>query len=1273
MFGNSAHAFTATGRFVIEREIGHGGMGVVYQALDIERNTRVALKALTQKDALNIYRLKNEFRQLADVSHPNLVTLHELYNEGNSWFFTMELVQGRTFDAYVLDDRPSTIPPDRSRIETVATRHPREASITLSQRAIASEFPTPPVNANLRRLRHALRQLVDAIAALHEAGKLHRDIKPSNVLVTPDGRVVVLDFGLVSNTTVIDPQAQDAERTVGGCVFGTPAYMAPEQAAGEAVTMASDWYALGAMLYEGLTGQLPFDGTVLEILRQKEEREPPPPSELVHGVPDDLDQLCRDLLRRDPSERPTGPEVMLYLTGQSKPRRAFDAQSQSIPRLRGHSELFLGRERHLSELRSAFEATKSGKPVTVLVHGISGIGKSALVRCFANELIGNDEAVVLRGRCYERETVPYKAFDNIIDSLSRYLMRLPATEAAELLPRNVHSLARLFPVLRRVKAIAQARRPKHETADARELRNQAFAALKELLLRITDYHPLVINIDDLQWADMDSARLLSFLIGPPDAPPMLLIGTYRRDEAANSPFLQHLASDHSLSHGAAEMRELPVDALSPEEAAQLSSALLADVPEATTSFSNAIAAEGDGIPFFITELVHHLRSRSSRSIVTTGVQALTLEQVILDRVAGMPHDAQALLQVLSVAAGPIEQGVAIAAAGLPSGDRSALLSLRAARLIRTRGTRQDDKAEAYHDRVREAVAADLHPATVRQIHARIAHAMESYDVSDPERLVVHYSAAGDGMRAGETAIDAAQRAAQKLAFNRAAELWKRAIELLPQGDVAARGLHRHRADALANAGRGAQSAEAYLKAAEGLEPSEARKLLRLAAQQYLRSGRIEEGMALAKNLFREVGLRFPETTSQTLLSYAWTRARLGLSRYSAGSEASPNPDGLTLERLATLESTFREVGVIDLVRGAALRAQFRWYAQRAKDTPRVMHALAWDAWSAAMTQRNPRAANQLVARVEELARHVGTPYASATAKNARAGCALFSRRMGEVLEPATQAEQIFKEHCPGSYWEQNLAVTYRYAAIEQVGGFKVILQEAPGRAREALEKEDRYGTAFLTLFVSFSHLVQDRPEEALQFLQEQRARLSGTYGAFHVWVAIRTAHALLYRGEGHAALEHMQREFERFEASPCARGRFYASTMRSLMARCYLAAAKVDPKARDTLIERSKHHARALASEALPHSSAMSALLRAEAAYKLGNRDEVVDLLRWCAQSVSNHQANMLALYARRSLGLIIGGAEGALAVQEADSELMDEGVRSPASWTRVWIDVEDT
>jgi serine/threonine protein kinase len=146
----------AGGRLSILRKLGEGGMGVVYEAFDAQRIGRVALKTLTRLDAANVYRLKNEFRALADVTHENLVRLHELFAEDDAWFFTMELVAGERFDAWA---RPESA-------------------------------------LDERRLRAALPQLVLAMSAIHSAGKLHRDLKPSNVLVTPEGRIAVLDFGL---------------------------------------------------------------------------------------------------------------------------------------------------------------------------------------------------------------------------------------------------------------------------------------------------------------------------------------------------------------------------------------------------------------------------------------------------------------------------------------------------------------------------------------------------------------------------------------------------------------------------------------------------------------------------------------------------------------------------------------------------------------------------------------------------------------------------------------------------------------------------------------------------------------------------------------------------------------------------------------------------------------------------------------------------------------------------------------------------------------------
>ena len=377
--------------------------------------------------------------------------------------------------------------------------------------------------------------------------------------------------------------------------------MAPEQAAGLSVSPASDWYSVGAMLFEALTGRRPFLGRPLEVLMDKQNYEPPPPRELVPDVPEDLNALCVDLLRRDPQTRPSGEEVLHRL----------GVVPRDTPRLGTHRRPFVGREAQLAALDEAFEAVRRGRTVAVFVHGCSGVGKSALMRRFLEGLTEGDEAVVLAGRCYEQESVAYKALDTLIDALIRYLRRLSRHEADVLMPRDVPALARVFPMLRRVEAVAEAPQWTQAILDQQELRRRAFAALRELLARISDRRPLVLAIDDLQWGDADGGSLLSDLLRPPDPPALLLVGVYRSEDAALSPCLQKLLGPSEEDAVLRDRREVAVAALSPSEGQALALTLIGQNDEAAQRLAETIVRETGGSPYFIYELVQYLREGGS--------------------------------------------------------------------------------------------------------------------------------------------------------------------------------------------------------------------------------------------------------------------------------------------------------------------------------------------------------------------------------------------------------------------------------------------------------------------------------------------------------------------------------------------------------------------------------------------------------------------------------------------------------------------------------------
>jgi hypothetical protein len=728
-------SFSGTPRFQVVRRLGRGGMGTVYEALDRDRCVPVALKTLTTRDPDSLLRFKREFRAVAAIHHPNLVSLGELFEHEGQWFFTMELVHGIDLLSHL---RGEAVAPDRPTLPL-----PNQAAPDGPARRGAS-FDQP-------RLRAAFHQLALGLAALHRHGHLHRDIKPSNVLVTPENRIVILDFGLVR-----DAHAAPLESSP-DVVVGTPEYMAPEQAAGYELSPASDWYAVGALLYEALVGAPPFRGKPVEVMIRKQTHDPPPPSRVAAEVPPDLDTLCLALLRRDCTQRPGEAEVLRRFYVEL---RKDDRTYLTLP-LHESVELFVGRARELEGLSRIFDEVCAGRLRTVFVPGGWGVGKTALLRELARRAADDPRLpVVWSGRCHERESIPFKAVDMLMDDASRFLARLEDRELEELLPADTDLLARTFPVLERVERIARLPLRSFEMLTPANRRKALFAAFRELVRRVSRTRPMLLLVEDLQWADADGQEMLRELLVPPDDAPILFVGTIRTNEPTLLP--------SALVRGVTGISTLALQPLDGADAHALVEALW---PGADPRDVRRVISQAGGHPLFMRELcLSRVASRDA------------LGDALRGRAEAMPHAARALLEVIAIAGDAMPQELAGQAAGLKWAEtESSLALLRAAQLARTVGLRRTDLVEIAHDRVREAVIATVLLPARKRIHRALAETLDPWPRMPARALAEHWIEAGEPDQALEKLLEGASRASQALAFGQAISLYRLALPLCDDG------------------------------------------------------------------------------------------------------------------------------------------------------------------------------------------------------------------------------------------------------------------------------------------------------------------------------------------------------------------------------------------------------------------------------------------------------------------------------------------------------------
>jgi len=1088
------------------------------------------------------------------------------------------------------------------------------------------------------------------------------------VLVTDTGRVVLLDFGVI---TRLKGHAWQADRTA---IAGTPAYMAPELATGGGATAASDWFSVGVMLYITLAGQHPFAGDTASWASTVPDPTPAPPSTLRANVPADLDALCLDLLHRDPASRPSGRAILDRLIASGPP--GTPPVAEPPPAFAGSDDdrTFVGRRRHLETLASSLQDTQQGRCLTVCVYGRSGMGKSSLVQRFLDEAAGQHGAVVLAGRCYERESVPYKAVDSLVDSICRYLLGLPRHRAEALMPRDILMLARVFPVLRRVDAVAEARRRLSAVVDPQELRTRAFAALRELLTRLADECPVVVFIDDLQWGDLDSAPLLMALTRPPDPPPLLFVVAYRSEAVSQSPLLRRLLRS-GQRWGADGIVELPVDGLEREEALELAGHLL---PDARTSqeLAATIAAESEGNPYFIRELVRFAKEPDGEGPVAAN---LTLERVIGARVARLPARSRRLLEVVATAGRPVPRRIVTHAADLDTAESRPLCSaLHQAHLVSLSGGRDTDIIAPYHDRIREVVATQLSDETARRHHLALAHALQREERPDAETLAAHFRAAGDRDAAAEHTAVAARQAAEALAFDRAAVLYRRALELHALDADEAHQLKVALADALVNAGRASEAADVYLEAADGAISSEALELRRCAAEQLLRSGHLDRGRDTLRAVLAATGQKFASTPRRALMSLLVSRLKIRLRglRFQERDESLVSDEDLRRVDVCMAAST--GLAINDNIRGAEFQARALLLALRAGEPKRVARALSMEAgFLSTAGGGGRRASDALYELVQPLVDKLDDPEARAHVLVSM-GIATYMRgEWRRSYQFCEQGDRILREQCTGVTWERDSAQFFALSDLGYMGEWRDIARLVPMRLREAEERGNLYAATNLRTRAAFiGSLASDEPDRAAEDLQVAKEQWSqeGVHMQHYFQLQAETAIAM-YRGDDPlGAYERVVALWRPIERAFILRIQIAYIVMLNQRAGTALAAAIRHPQRRSQLLRSARRDALHLERCKMAWADPLAALVRAGAAASEADLDSAVRLLEEAEEQFDGADMSLYAALCRRRRGEIVQGEEGTSLVRAGNALMDAQAIANPtrvAAWLAPGFDGE--
>lgn len=1097
------------GRYRLGPVIGIGGFGTVFDAYDETTKSRVAVKSLRQIDPQRLFCFKQEFRLLADCRHRNLVQYYELFQERDRWYLAMEHVDGIDVMSHVRGAETPAID-STTMTHSVSVEMPWEGPQGRSPSDRSGEVAVA-AQREIERIRALLPQIADGLEHLHANNLVHRDLTPRNIMLGRDGRLVILDFGLAlrgSGTSMMR-----------NLRVGTPKYMAPEQVSSEPSTPAADWYAVGSILYEMLTGIAPFVGSSHQILADKRTRPPLDPRQLHPHLPDDLCQLAMDCLATDPLARPTdGVERLRACAVAATPTRVPARVNASVP--------FVGRDDQLGRLDQAWRwLVKDRSGGVVLVRGPSGMGKSALIDRFVQRLPASDR-LLLRSRCYQHESVPFKALDGLADAIGEYLQDTPEEELARILPDGLQYLARLFPALRmipRIELKVEADSADTSQLDPHEQRRRGFQALRALFHRLADGRQVVITLDDLQWGDEDSLAALTEVLAPPGAPPVLVIACGRTEDGG-AQVLDRMAQVFGTV--GIRVESLEVGPLSSSEIAELAGSLLTGDSTPTAALDAAHRDSG-GHPLFLRELVlaHAQGAAGNRP---------SLRDLLARRLMALDESARRLVEVAAVAGRPRTLALLHHAIGDVGNLAAAVHQLGADRLVRLRTSFGRDELGLYHDKVAETAIALLSPDKLVSHHAALAKALS--ETEDPEieaeALSMHLLAAGDRAGGWRYGIIAADRAAAALAFDRAAALYRKLLDIMP-ADVDRSAFLMKMADALANAGHGIEAAKAYGEAAANPAFADRLHALQRAAGQYLRSGYMDDGLTIAKQVLGEVGLKWHESSISALLSLLMRRTWLRIRGMKFTEQDPASIPRSTRIKMDALWSLGHGLGGVDTVRGAEFHIRHLHLALQAGDPYRVGRGLAWESIlnAAEGGTGGRRRGRAQVALGHDLAKKLGNEHAAAWSWAAEGYNNWCDGRWDDALACNEKAAKGYREECLDITWELGSVYAWCWGPVLCYSGRLTELRALISQVeREFGQLGDLYTLVTLrTVVKPWLTLADGEPERARRESADAVAQWSKKHWHLqHLFDRMADARVALYQGDGGRAADLIDDGFPKY-------------------------------------------------------------------------------------------------------------------------------------------------